>query len=236
MRPSDGIPCTSISSTSAASGGVLLRHEQAQVAAAPSAGRGRERAAHRPQLAAERELAAERARAERFLRHLPAGRQHADGDRQVEARARLAHVRGREVHRDALLREVEPGVQQRRADPLARLADGAVRQPDERERREPAADVDLDGDLVAARRPRGRTWRRWRACGGHARRLRVTRGRANVTLWLLVTSGRGRTPATEVAMADDDGPRSTRTRYDTSHRTESGRRDDVGAKRATRAS
>ena len=93
---------------------------------------------------AQRELAAQRAAVERPRRHLPARREHAHGDRQVEARARLAHVRGREVDGEPLLRELEPGVQQRGADALARLADRPVRQPDEREGRKPAA----------ARRPR----------------------------------------------------------------------------------
>ena len=58
-------------------------------------------------------------------------------------------MRGREVHGEPLLRELEPGVEQRRAHALARLAHGRVGQPDERERRQPAADVDLDGDLAA---------------------------------------------------------------------------------------
>ena len=80
----------------------------------------------------------------------PQAASSADRDRQVEARARLAHVRGREVDGDALLRKAELRVEQRRPHALARLAHGAVRQADERERRQAAADVDLDGDLVAA--------------------------------------------------------------------------------------
>ena len=48
-----------------------------------------------------------------------------------------------------LQRELEPGVEERRPHALARLAHGAVGQPDDRERGSPLADVDLDRDLAA---------------------------------------------------------------------------------------
>ena len=57
-------------------------------------------------------------------------------------------MRGREVGRQPLERELEPGVEHRRADALARLAHRAVRQSDDGERRETAAEVDLDRDLT----------------------------------------------------------------------------------------
>jgi hypothetical protein len=59
-------------------------------------------------------------------------------------------VRGREVDREPLLWKVELRVEQRGPDPLARLADRPIRQPDERERRQPAPHVDLDGHLLRA--------------------------------------------------------------------------------------
>ena len=62
-------------------------------------------------------------------------------DRQVEARARLAQRGRRKVHGDALLRELHARVRERRTHALARLAHRAVGQPDDGERRQPAAHV-----------------------------------------------------------------------------------------------
>jgi hypothetical protein len=53
---------------------------------------------------------------------------------------------GREVDRDALERELEAGVEDRRAHALARLAHGAVAQADDGEVRQSGAHVDLHGD------------------------------------------------------------------------------------------
>ena len=55
---------------------------------------------------------------------------------------------GREVRGDPRWRELEARVEDRRADPLARLAHRGVAEADDRERRQPAADVDLDPDLA----------------------------------------------------------------------------------------
>jgi hypothetical protein len=59
-------------------------------------------------------------------------------------------VRRSEVDRDAPLRELKARVQQCRLDALARLAHGGVGAADDREGRQPAAQVNLDGHL-----PRG---------------------------------------------------------------------------------
>ena len=83
-------------------------------------------------------------------RNLSARREQPHGDREIEAGAGLPHVRGREVHGQPLLREIQPGVQQRRSDTLTRLADRAIRQSDQRERGQPLPDVDLDRDLLGA--------------------------------------------------------------------------------------
>jgi hypothetical protein len=83
------------------------------------------------------------------VRHLATRGEDADGDREVEARSLLAHVRGREVDRDPLLRKLQARVQQGGADALARLADRPVGKPDQRERGQAAPDVHLDGDLLA---------------------------------------------------------------------------------------
>jgi len=45
------------------------------------------------------------------------------------------------------LRELEAGVEDRAADPLARLAHGAIGEADDREVRQAGADIDLDGDV-----------------------------------------------------------------------------------------
>jgi hypothetical protein len=83
------------------------------------------------------------------LGKLAVGRDDRHRDGQVEARSGLAQ-RGRcQVHRDALLREVHTGVGKRRAHALAGLTHRAIGQPDDREGRQPAADVYLDRDRYA---------------------------------------------------------------------------------------
>jgi hypothetical protein len=130
-------------------GGVLQRHDQALVAGLPSAGRERDRTRHRPQLAAQRQLAADRIGAEAVPGDLPRRRQQRDGEREVEAGAGLADVGRRQVRGQPLEWELETGVEERRADALARLADRRVREADDGEGRQAAADVDLDRDLDA---------------------------------------------------------------------------------------
>jgi hypothetical protein len=129
-------------------GRICVRNQQAPVARPPGAERGGECPSNGTQLAAQRELPDERAVLQLLGRHLGAGREQPNRYGEVEARSRLAHVRGREVHGQPLLRELEPGVEQRRADPLARLPDRPVREPHERERGQPTPDVHLDGDLL----------------------------------------------------------------------------------------
>jgi hypothetical protein len=73
-------------------------------------------------------------------------REQPDRDRQVEMRALLLEVGGREIDQDALGRECEAHRVQRRADALARLADRLVRQPHDHEVRQPVADLHLDFD------------------------------------------------------------------------------------------
>ena len=129
---------------------VLGRDDQALVTGRPRPERSRQRPTDGPQLAAQGQLAAERASLERLGRHLAAGGEQADGDREVEARACLAHVRGREVHGDPHQRELEPRVLDGRTHALARLPYRPVGQPHERECGQAAAHVHLHGDLVAA--------------------------------------------------------------------------------------
>ena len=72
--------------------------------------------------------------------------QDADGDREVERRAGLAELRGREVDGDPARRVVEAGVAKRAADAFARLRQRRVGQPDDREARQARRHVDLDAD------------------------------------------------------------------------------------------
>src|SRR5205807_9224712 len=77
-----------------------------------------------------------------------AGREHGYRKRQVEARSRLAQVRGREVRGHALQRKLEPGVEHRGPNALARLAHGRIGKSHDGEGGQPAAEVHLDGDLA----------------------------------------------------------------------------------------
>ena len=108
----------------------------------------RHRPGDRPDRAVERQLPGEREIGERALIDLTGGGEHGGGEREIEAGARLAQVRRSEIGGDPLLRELEAGVDDRRPDPLARLADGGVGQADERERRQADAHVGLDPDLA----------------------------------------------------------------------------------------
>ena len=160
-------------------GTVLDGDDETPPARFPRPERRRQHATHRSQLAAERELPAHRASLQGLRRHLTAGEEHPDGDREVEARPLLAEAGGRQVDRQPHHRELELGVQERRAHALARLANGAVRKPDEREGGQPAARVHLHDHLAAADPLQGE-------CGdagqhaGDATERRQTRGDASV--------------------------------------------------------
>ena len=143
--------------------------------------RNGQRATDRLDLAAQRELAAQRVAGGGLDWHLLGRGQQPERDGEVEARAGLADVRGREVHRDALLRKLERRVENGRAHALARLANGAVRQSDERERAEPSADVHLNRHLLGGdpfESESGHTGEH----AGDATRPAVTRGHAKVTI------------------------------------------------------
>lgn len=128
---------------------VLGGDDEPPVARAACARCDGDRSVDRAQGAAERQLAAYRVVAETVGGDLAGGCQHRHRYREVEARTRLAEVRGREVRGEPLLREVEPRVEQCRPDALPGLADRAVRKPHDREPWEPAAQVDLDRYLAA---------------------------------------------------------------------------------------
>ena len=69
---------------------------------------------------------------------------------KIEAGALLPKVAGREVDDDATQRPFEPRALDGRTDPIGRIPHRGAGEPREGERRQPAADVGLDGDEVAA--------------------------------------------------------------------------------------
>ena len=108
----------------------------------------RERTGGVAQLAAQRKLPEHGVGVECLRRDLTARREHAERQRRVEPRSDLSQERRREVGGDPALREVEPRVEDRRADPVPRLAHSRVPEPNDRERGQAGADVDLDPHLA----------------------------------------------------------------------------------------
>ena len=84
-------------------------------------------------------------------------------DRQVEAAAALGQGGGREADRDLRVRPALAAVDDRRADPVPRLAQRRVRQADQDRRGQPAGDVRLHLDQVARGRRRAQPSRCGRA-------------------------------------------------------------------------
>ena len=107
------------------------QHEPAQLVPAHALGDG-QRAAHRPHLAGQRQLADDRAAVDRLGgRAAPEATSSATASGRSNAGPDLAQVRRREVDRDPLERELEARVHHRRPDALARLAHRLVGQPDD---------------------------------------------------------------------------------------------------------
>ena len=100
---------------------------------------------HRPDLAAERQLADQRDPAGAAPNLLRA-EQDPHRDREIERRAGLAQVGRREVDGDPARRMDEAGVPERAADAFAGLLERGVREADDREPGQSGGDVDLDAD------------------------------------------------------------------------------------------
>ena len=132
-------------------GGVLERHDHGAVAGGARLHGHRQHAAHGPERAVERELAADEHLVQHRLRDLAgARREQAERDGQVERRALFAHVGRGEVDGDGAARHGQAGVLERRPDAVAALADGAVGQAHHGPARQVGFDVgfDLDGQRV----------------------------------------------------------------------------------------
>ena len=76
--------------------------------------------------------------------HGPNRAEDAQGDGQIEARALFAKIGRREVYGDPIVGEREARIANRRADALAALADGRIRQADRREHRQTGRHVHFD--------------------------------------------------------------------------------------------
>src|SRR5262249_59089858 len=107
--------------------GVVHRwHDERTNALTPAGESYREHAADTADLPVQRQLSDDRDPADAVDLERAGRREDAERDGEIERGAFLANVRGSQVHRDAIAREREAGVANRRADPLAALADRRV--------------------------------------------------------------------------------------------------------------
>jgi hypothetical protein len=124
-----------------------------------------ERAAHRAQVAGEREFAGEFVGIQPGRLDLFRGDQDAERDRQVETAGFLGQVGRGEVHGDAPLRELEAAVLDRGAHAVAGFLDFGVGQADQGEGRQAGGEMDFDRDFrgrKARQRPRAENGERHR--------------------------------------------------------------------------
>ncbi len=129
------------------------QHQHARFGRRTHAERQRERAAHRPKLAGQRQLAGEFVAGQPRRLDLAAGGQDAQRDRQVEAARFLRQVGRRQVDRDALVvRKGEAALRERGAHPLARFLHFGLGQPHQREAGQAVGQVHFDGDRLRLQR------------------------------------------------------------------------------------
>ncbi len=94
--------------------------------------RRRERAADRPNTSIKRQLTEEHALVKLFAEKMAHASDESKSHREIERRAFLANVGGRQIDGDALpVREFEAAVAKGRLDALAAFLDGIVRQADD---------------------------------------------------------------------------------------------------------
>jgi hypothetical protein len=143
-------PFTSAASAALAAGRIRVRP------LGGLAGQG-QAAAHRAQLARQRELAGELVLGEGVGGDLPGRGQDAQGDRQIEQAALFGQVGRGEVDGDPPLGKLELAGLQRGAHPVAGFAHLDVGQPDQRERGQAIGKVDFDADLGGGEANEGAT-------------------------------------------------------------------------------
>ena len=111
----------------------------------------RQRAADAPQAAIERQLAHHHVIVQLALVQSAIGAKDAERHRQIESRSLFLHVRGSQIDRDVSGRNVVAGILQRRANPLAALANGGIGQAHGREvvfTKLHARNIDFDIDQI----------------------------------------------------------------------------------------
>ena len=105
-----------------------------------------QRAAHRPQLARQRQLARELETVQLFAPDLARSGQDAERDRQVEAARFLGQVGGRQVDRDAPCGHVEARVLQGRAHAVLGFAHFGIGKADDGHGGQAVGQVNFDAD------------------------------------------------------------------------------------------
>jgi hypothetical protein len=73
----------------------------------------------------------------------PVSSEHPDGDGQIETRPLLADIRRRQIDGGPPHGKLEPGIGQRRRNPVARFLDRRIWQPDDDDDGVPLAAIDL---------------------------------------------------------------------------------------------
>jgi hypothetical protein len=124
-------------------GGILRRHQQARLFLRPRPQRHRQHPLDWPHRPVQRQFADHQKILELVRLNLFARRQHSDGNRQIEARPLLAHVRRCEIDGRPAHRKFEPGISQRGAHPVPRFLDRRIRQSDDDNQRLAPATVDF---------------------------------------------------------------------------------------------
>ena len=110
---------------------------------------GRQHAADRSQPTVEAKLGDPRQPGDGVARDGLCGGQHGHGECQVEAGAGLAHIGGQQCDRDAPIRPLGAGVEDRRAYAIPRFDDRDVGQPGERESGQACRKIGFDLDDLA---------------------------------------------------------------------------------------
>ena len=96
----------------------------------------------------ERKFADEKSVPGRFLRHLIAGGENADGNRKIQPGAVFFEIGRRQIHRDFIRRKPISGIADGRAHAFFRFFDGRGGKPHDIKSGKLRIDVDLDGDDV----------------------------------------------------------------------------------------
>ena len=129
--------------------GVAARNEQCVESGVARADRHRQDAADGARVAVERELAEGDETLQRQCVDLFVDCEQGERDRQVEAGSDFANVGRREVHEHAAGRKLVAAIDERGAHPVARFAQCAIGQADDRESRRPGRAIRFDANDVA---------------------------------------------------------------------------------------